>query len=93
MEIAFFTDSYDPIRDGVASVTSGLARTIDQLGHRVRVFTSATKVGAPSRDEVVDGIPVRRIRSVPVPLYSQYRWPVFPFSLLRGARGLRDVDV
>ncbi|MGP8077469.1 MAG: glycosyltransferase [Thermoplasmata archaeon] len=93
MEIAFFTDSYDPICDGVASVTGGLARTIARLGHSVRVFTSDTKVGAASREEVVDGVTVRRIRSVPVPLYGQYRWPVFPFSLLRTAYGVRDVDV
>ncbi|MFY9717474.1 MAG: glycosyltransferase [Thermoplasmata archaeon] len=93
MEIVFFTDSYDPMHDGVAAVTGGLARTIARLGHRVRVFTSDTKVGAPSREEVVGGVTVRRIRSVPVPLYGQYRWPVFPFSLIREANGVRDADV
>ncbi|MGB6500867.1 MAG: glycosyltransferase [Thermoplasmata archaeon] len=93
MEIAFFTDSYEPIRDGVASVTSGLARTVARLGHTVRVVTSSVDVGAPSHDEVVDGVTVRRLRSVPVPLYGQYRWAVFPFSLLRGRNGIRDADV
>ena len=93
MEVAFFTDSYDPMKDGVATVTSGLARTMARLGHRVRVFAPQTKVGAPTTEEVVDGVDVRRIRAVPVPLYSQYRWPVFPFSLLRQARTGRDVDV
>ncbi|HTP53625.1 MAG TPA: glycosyltransferase [Thermoplasmata archaeon] len=93
MEIAFFTDSYDPMHDGVAAVTGGLARTIARLGHTVRVFTSDTKVGAPSREEVVGGVTVRRVRSVPVPLYGQYRWPVFPFSLIRQTHGVRDADV
>jgi glycosyltransferase involved in cell wall biosynthesis len=93
MEIAFFTDSYDPIHDGVASVTGGLARTVAALGHSVRVFTSETRVGAPSHEETVDGVSVRRIRSVPVPLYGQYRWPVFPFSLIRAAHGVKDADV
>ena len=93
MEIAFFTDSYDPIHDGVAAVTGGLARTIARLGHSVRVFTTANKVGAPSSEETIGGVRIRRIRSVPVPLYTQYRWPVFPFSLIRSARGVRDADV
>jgi glycosyltransferase involved in cell wall biosynthesis len=93
MEIAFFTDSYDPMRDGVASVTGGLARTVARLGHTVRVFAPDTTTGVRSHDEFQDGVHVRRIRSVPVPLYSQYRWPVFPFSLIRGARGVGDADV
>jgi len=93
MEVAFFTDSYDPMHDGVASVAGGLARTIVRLGHSVKVFTSDTKVGRPSREEVVGGVVVRRVRSVPVPLYAQYRWPVFPFSLIRDAHGVRDADV
>jgi glycosyltransferase involved in cell wall biosynthesis len=93
MEIAFFTDSYDPIRDGVASVTGGLARTIARLGHTVRVFTPDVKIGRPSHDAVEGNVLVRRIRSLPVPLYSQYRWPVFPFSLIREARGARTADV
>jgi glycosyltransferase involved in cell wall biosynthesis len=93
MEIAFFTDSYDPMRDGVASVTGGLARTVARMGHSVRVFAPDATIGVPSHDEMVDGVRVRRIRSLPVPLYSQYRWPVFPFSLIRAAQGVRDADV
>jgi len=93
MEVLFFTDSYPPMRDGVATVTSGLARTMVRLGHSVRVIAPNTLRGAPSDTEVVDGVLVRRIRSVPVPLYGQYRWPVFPFGLLRRAWGGREADV
>ena len=93
MEIVYFTDSYPPMQDGVAAMTSGLARTMVRLGHRVRVFAPNPVTGRASEEEVVDGVRVRRVRSVPVPLYGQYRWPVFPFSLLREARGGREADI
>jgi glycosyltransferase involved in cell wall biosynthesis len=93
MEVLFFTDSYPPMRDGVAAMTSGLARTMVRLGHSVRVIAPNVLRGAPSDEEVVDGVVVRRIRSIPVPLYGQYRWPVFPFGLLRKAWGGREADV
>ncbi len=93
MDVAYFTDSYPPMQDGVASVTSGLARTMVRLGHRVRVFApSPTRLGPPET-EVLDGVVVRRVRSVPVPLYGQYRWPLFPFGLLRKAWGGADADI
>ncbi len=79
MEIAYFTDSYPPMRDGVAQVASGLARTVARLGHEVRVYAPATPAAAVGREELVDGVRVRRFRSVPVPLYGEYRWPIFPF--------------
>jgi glycosyltransferase involved in cell wall biosynthesis len=93
MEVLFFTDSYPPMRDGVAAMTSGLARTMVRLGHSVRVIAPNVLRGAPSDEEVVDGVLIRRIRSIPVPLYGQYRWPVFPFGLLRKAWGGREADV
>ena len=93
MEIAFFTDSYDPMKDGVAAVTGGLARTIVQQGHSVRVYAPQTGADASVHDEVVGGVRIHRVRSLPVPLYSQYRWAIFPFDLLRHARGAGDADV
>jgi glycosyltransferase involved in cell wall biosynthesis len=93
MEVLFFTDSYPPMRDGVAAVSSGLARTMVRIGHSVRVVAPNSLHGAPSEEEVVDGVLVQRVRSVPVPLYGQYRWPVFPFGLLRKAWGGREADV
>jgi len=93
MEIAFFTDSYEPMRDGVSSVTAGLARTLVRLGHSVRVCAPDIRVGVASRETVEDGVRVRRVRSIPVPLYSQYRWPVFPFGLFGGVHRADDVDV
>lgn len=93
MQIVFFTDSYVPMRDGVATVTNGLARAIHRLGHSVRVFAPNPVVGVPTEETEIDGIEVTRVRSLPVPLYPQYRWPLNPFALLRQRRGAGDADV
>jgi 1,2-diacylglycerol 3-alpha-glucosyltransferase len=93
MEIAFYTDSYVPMRDGVATVTDGLAHALHRLGHSVRVLAPNPVVGAPTEESETDGILVRRVRTLPVPLYSQYRWPLNPLALVRGRRGGRDADV
>jgi len=93
MEIAFFTDSYDPMKDGVAAVTGGLARTIAQQGHSVQVYAPQMAPGVTPAEETVGGVRIHRIRSLPVPLYSQYRWAIFPLGLLRHARGAGDADV
>ena len=91
MEIAYFTDSYPPMRDGVAQVTSGLARTIAAQGHSVRVYAPRTASGEERREETADGVEVHRLRSLPVPLYGEYRWPVFPFRVVTGSA--RDADI
>ena len=93
MDVVFYTDSFVPMRDGVSSVTHGLARELNRLGHRVRVFAPNPVRGAATEETVVDGIPTTRIRSVPIPLYGQYRFPVLPVGLLRELRGGRDADV
>ena len=92
MEVAFFTDSYPPMRDGVAAVTGGLARTLSRLGHTVRVYAPNPRPG-PASEELRNGVTIRRVRTIPVPLYGQYRWPLWPFGLLRSDRGVRDADV
>ncbi|HTT17189.1 MAG TPA: glycosyltransferase [Thermoplasmata archaeon] len=92
MRIAYFSDSYPPMRDGVAHVASDLARTVAAQGHEVRVY--APRPGPSDRvprEEVSDGVTVRRLASLPVPLYGQYRWPVFPFRVVREAA--RDAEV
>lgn len=93
MEVAYFTDSYLPMRDGVATMTSGLARTMARLGHRVRLFAPSPVAGGSTEEETVDGVSIRRVRSIPVPLYGQYRWPILPFGLLREGRGAAEADV
>jgi phosphatidylinositol alpha 1,6-mannosyltransferase len=91
MEIVYFSDSYPPMRDGVAQVTSGLARTVAAQGHSVRVYAPRTTRSPAPREELVDGVEVRRVLSLPVPLYGEYRWPVFPFRVVRQASRGTDV--
>jgi len=93
VEVAFFTDSYPPMRDGVATVTNDLARSLHRLGHSVRVFAPNPVVGEKTQETETDGVMVTRVRSLPVPLYPQYRWPLNPFALLRQHRGIREADV
>ncbi|HYK93542.1 MAG TPA: glycosyltransferase [Thermoplasmata archaeon] len=93
MDVAFFTESYPPTRDGVATVVSALARTLTRLGHRVQVFTPNPVKGESGGRVDLDGVEVVRSRSVPVPLYSEYRWAVFPFTQLIGERFGSRVDV
>ena len=93
MKVTFFTDSYVPMRDGVATVTNDLARSLHRLGHSVRVFAPHPVAGARTEETDADGVAVTRVRSLPVPLYPQYRWPLNPFALLREHRGVRDADV
>jgi len=95
VEVAFFTESYLPTRDGVAQVTSGLAKELARQGHRVRVYAPSlgpAASGAPDVEEV-DGVHVVRVASVPSPLYPQYRWAVFPFARLAREHLGREVDI
>jgi len=93
VKLAFFSDTYLPTRDGVAAVVSGLARELTRLGHAITVYTPNPKKGAPTEEVTIEGIPVVRPRAVPMPLYGEYRWAVFPFGqALRRQLG-RDVDV
>ena len=91
MEIAYFSDSYPPMRDGVAQVASGLARTVAAQGHTVRVYAPRTPRDQGPRVESVDGVEVHRLRSLPVPLYGEYRWPVFPFRVVGSAARGADI--
>ncbi len=93
MEIACFSDSYLPIRDGVAVEVHALARALQRLGHGVTVYAPEPVAGAPSRTEELDGVPVVRVRSLPVPIYREYRWAMFPFPHVAGRDFGQSVDV
>lgn len=93
MEVAFFTESYPPTRDGVAIEVSALAQALSRLGHSVEVYTPNPVKGAPSDRVQVDGVSVVHARSVPVPLYGEYRWALWPFSPVVRARFGSRVDV
>ena len=89
MDVAFFTDSYVPTPDGVAQVVHALARQLRRWGHGVRVFTMNPVHGRPTERVEVDGIPVVRVRSLPLPMYSQYGIGFVPWKAVR-REGLQD---
>jgi glycosyltransferase involved in cell wall biosynthesis len=91
LEVVYFSDSYPPMRDGVAHVTADLARTVAAQGHRVRVYAPRSAQGQAASEQTADGVEVHRLRSLPVPLYGEYRWPVFPFRVVGGAARSADV--
>ncbi len=91
LDVAYFSDSYPPMRDGVAEMASGLARTVAAQGHRVRVYAPRTPGARAPAAESSDGVEVHRLRSLPVPLYGEYRWPVFPFRVVAAAARGTDV--
>ncbi|MGI0054294.1 MAG: glycosyltransferase [Thermoplasmata archaeon] len=95
MEIAFFSDSYVPNRDGTAVVVDALARAIVRQGHRVRIYAPRSTPGPTEHVEDANGLSIARIRSHAVPLYSVYRSP-YSMSLFTAisARELRrEVDL
>lgn len=81
MNVAFFTDSFEPTHDGVAQVTSTLAAALAHQGHRVTVFTVRSP-GLPRSEVRPDGTQIRRFRSVVAPSYPQYRIALTPWYLL-----------
>ncbi len=93
MEISFFTESYLPTRDGVANETAALAHALTRLGHRVQVYAPDPGVPIPTPVGVDAEIEVTRLASVPVPLYPEYRWAIFPFARLMARSTGRDADV
>ena len=93
MEVGFFADSYWPNRDGVAVEVHALARALGRLGHGVTVYAPQPRRGAPGGTDTVEGVSVVRSRSLPIPFYGEYRWPLFPFAALRDRHLAREVDL
>jgi phosphatidylinositol alpha 1,6-mannosyltransferase len=93
VEISFFTESYLPTRDGVANETAALAVALTRLGHGVRVYAPDPGVPVPTPTGDAARVPVVRLASVPVPLYPEYRWAIFPFARLMAESAGRDADV
>lgn len=79
LRVAFFTDTFPPMRDGVAQVADALAGTLRRHGHEVTVFTVRPK-GLSRWELRPDGTRVRRHHSLPAPGYPQYLIALFPFG-------------
>ena len=71
MNIALFTDSYLPTRDGVVSSILAYRQGLEQAGHRMLIF-------APEIDGAKKEAGVFRYASVKFPPYPEYRAAIFP---------------
>jgi 1,2-diacylglycerol 3-alpha-glucosyltransferase len=71
MNIALFTDSYLPTRDGVVSSILAYRQGLQQRGHRMLVF-------APELEGAKKEPGVFRYASVKFPPYPEYRAAIFP---------------
>lgn len=82
MRIGFFTDTYLPNVDGVVRTVVDLRRQLEARGNTVSVFTA----GSPAKEGNADP-QVFYHRSLPFPLYPQYKVALFPYvSALTNAR-------
>ena len=71
MNIALFTDSYLPTRDGVVSSILAYRQGLEKEGHRMLIF-------APELDGAKKEAGVFRYASVKFPPYPEYRAAIFP---------------
>lgn len=80
MKIVIATDAFAPKIDGVATTSAMIARALARRGHAVRVIAPAP--GPAS----IDGCPVRRIHSMPLPFYHEVRLAWDLPAIIRGLR-------
>jgi len=75
MHIAFFTDTFAPQTNGVATVVANLARELAGRGHKVTVGTVSAPVGSEDVDAAAekDGYTVVRYPSTALPTYKEMR--------------------
>ena len=87
MNIGLFTDSYDPLVDGTATVVRTLARGLQRAGHVVSIVTAQHPDAVPEKNVV-------RVPSVPLPIEPQYRLslPLAPPALKHQMEDL-DLDI
>ncbi|MEM4554779.1 MAG: glycosyltransferase [Candidatus Anstonellaceae archaeon] len=71
MNIALFTDSYLPLRDGVVSSILAFRKGLAQEGHKMLIFAPEI-IGAKKEPNVF------RFASLPFPPYPDYRAAIFP---------------
>jgi len=82
MKIGFFTDTYLPNVDVVVNAILSFKGELEKRGHEVFVYASGDE---RARRENTDPR-VRYYKSLPFPVYPQYKVAVFPFSAKRDAK-------
>lgn len=92
MRIAFFSETFLPVHDGVGHIVDDLSHALIRKGHEVTLYTTRNR-GQPSEEVTPAGMRVHRLRSLPMPLYGQYRWAIFPLRLAFSPSFGRSADV
>lgn len=89
MSIAYFTDTYLPNIDGVVRSVVDLRNSLEKNGNKIYIFTSGKKPAIESRDSQN----VFYHRSLPFPLYPQYKVALFPYlNSIKEAR-LNNIEI
>jgi glycosyltransferase involved in cell wall biosynthesis len=76
MRILLATESYYPNVDGGAVARRTLAIRLKENGHEVAVVAPGDK--KTNYEEKIDGITVHRVKGRTLPLYSDYKFSLFP---------------
>ncbi|MCL5428059.1 MAG: glycosyltransferase [Candidatus Marsarchaeota archaeon] len=74
LNIAFYTDTYEPAVDGVVTSINGFRKQLERRGHKVYIFASTRFGRRTSRDERVFLYPGVGFRP-----YPQYSVALFPY--------------
>lgn len=89
MRIAFFTDTFLPQVNGIATSIASFAEELGKRGHQVIIFAPQTK-GIDGPPFKARGVKVVRFLSVPAMVYPEFRLSVF--GLAKVIRALKEFN-
>ncbi|MDE1820067.1 MAG: glycosyltransferase [Euryarchaeota archaeon] len=92
MRIAFFSETFLPVHDGVGHVLEDLGTSLVRRGNEVTLYTTR-RPGQPREELWPGGMRVVRCRSFPLPHYPQYRFATFPYLLALAPGFARRTDI
>lgn len=92
MRIAFFSETFLPVHDGVGYVVDDLGRELQRQGHQVTLYTTR-RPGQLREETRPGGMRVVRMRSVPMPRYALYRFAIFPYLRVLSRRLAHETDL
>ncbi len=91
MRIAYVTESFPPVVNGVAITAMRVAEHLVRRGHKPLVIAPEPAAGSP-RPEAEFSYPVARMPSVPLPIYPEFRFGL-PGPWIRAAIAEHRADL
>lgn len=76
MKVAYFTDTFLPQVNGIATALANQATELGKMGHNVLIFTPKLD-GIPREKFTADNVQVVHLPTVPVLLYPEFKLGVF----------------